>query len=280
MDWESLRRSTNVEDRRGLGRGGGVAIGGGGLIVVLIASLLFGVNPLTLLGQLQGGGVTGGQVQQTPENDQQAQFAERILGDTENVWGAIFQKAGRQYTPTTLVLYDGQTNAGCGLASAATGPFYCPTDQKVYLDLSFFRTLSGQLGVSGDFARAYVIAHEVGHHVQDELGILGKVDAQRQNADQRTANALSVKLELQADCFAGVWGHSTAQRNVIDNADVQTALNAAAAIGDDRLQKASQGYVVPDSFTHGSSAQRVSWFERGLKGGDLNQCNTFGAGQL
>ncbi len=276
MDWKDLRRSTNVEDRRGLGTGGGVAIGGGGLIVVLIASLLFGVNPLTLLGQLQGGDSGVGQVQRTPENNQQTEFASRILGDTEDVWSAVFQKAGRQYTPTKLVLYAGQTNAGCGLASAATGPFYCPQDQKVYLDLSFFRTLSGQLGAPGDFARAYVIAHEVGHHVQDELGILGEVDARRQRVGQRAANALSVRLELQADCFAGVWGHSTAQRDIITGGDVQTAIDAASAIGDDRLQKESQGYVVPDSFTHGTSAQRAQWFGRGLKSGDLKACDTFG----
>lgn len=273
MDWKNLRRSTNVEDRRG-GLGGGLAVGGGGLILALLASLLFGGNPLDYLGA--GSGTGGGQYQATPENDAQAQFAERVLGDAEDVWSGVFQKAGGQYTPTTLVLYDGQTNAGCGLASAATGPFYCPEDQKVYLDLSFFRTLSGQLGAPGDLARAYVVAHEVGHHVQDELGILGKVDAQRQRADQRTANALSVRLELQADCFAGVWGHSTAERNLIGSADVRTAINAAEAIGDDRLQKESQGYVVPDSFTHGSSAQRVAWFQRGLKSGDLNDCDTFG----
>lgn len=275
MDWKDLRRSTNVEDRRGAGLGGGVAIGGGGLILALLASFLFGGNPLDYLGLGGNSGAPSGQYQQTPENDQQAEFAERVLGDTEDVWSGIFQKLGRSYTPTTLVLYDGQTNAGCGLASAATGPFYCPEDRKVYLDLSFFRTLSSQLGAPGDFARAYVIAHEVGHHVQDELGILGKVDQQRQQADQRTANALSVKLELQADCLAGVWGHSTAQRDLISNADVQTAINAAASIGDDRLQQESQGYVVPDSFTHGTSAQRVAWFERGLKSGDLNDCNTF-----
>ena len=276
MDWERLRRSTNVLDRRGRG-GGGLAIGGGGLILAVLASLIFGGSPLDYLGGTGGGTTTTGQYEASPANDRNRQFVEAILGDTEDVWGGIFRKAGATYQQPTLVLFEGRDQSGCGTATAATGPFYCPADRNIDIDLSFFRTLEERLGAPGEFARAYVIAHEVGHHVQNELGILGKVNAQQQRVSRTQANALSVRLELQADCFAGVWANSTAQRSIIDQADVRSGINAAAAIGDDRLQQQSQGYVVPDSFTHGSSEQRVAWFTRGLKSGDVNACDTFSA---
>ncbi|AFZ68736.1 KPN_02809 family neutral zinc metallopeptidase [Deinococcus peraridilitoris] len=274
MDWEQLRRSRNVVDRRGGGVGGGLAVGGGGLIFALLASLLFGGSPLDYLGAGSSSG-TQGQVQQTPANDRNADFVSAILGDTEDTWAAIFQKAGRQYNPPRLVLFDGTVNSGCGSASSATGPFYCLLDRQVYMDLSFFRTLETRLGASGDFARAYVIAHEIGHHIQNELGILPRVQEQQQRLSRAQSNALSVRTELMADCLAGVWGHYTAQRGIIDGADVRSAMTAAEAIGDDRLQQQSQGRVVPDSFTHGSSAQRVAWFQRGLQSGNIDDCDAF-----
>jgi len=272
MDWEKLRRSGNVQDRRGRGVPGGVAIGGGGALIIAIISMLLGVNPASILGQ---GGNTSGNYPSTPQNDRAAEFAGRILGSTEDVWTGIFQKSGRTYNPTTLVLYEGATRSGCGNANSAVGPFYCPRDQGVYLDLSFFNDLATRFGAPGEFANAYVIAHEVAHHVQDELGISDRVAQQQARADQRTANALSVRLELQADCFAGVWAHHVRNQGIVDVTDVRAAINAAQAIGDDRLQRASQGYVVPDSFTHGSSAQRAAWFQRGLENGDPNSCDTF-----
>ncbi|PYE51880.1 KPN_02809 family neutral zinc metallopeptidase [Deinococcus yavapaiensis] len=272
MDWERLRRSTNVQDRRGGGLGGGLAIGGGGALLIALVSLLFGANPADVLNQLgAGGSQSGGQYERTPENDRQADFAARILGSTEDVWSGIFQRSNKTYTPTQLVLFDGVDSSACGSANAATGPFYCPSDQDIYLDLSFFRQLE-QLGGSGDFARAYVIAHEVGHHVQQELGIEQQVRSQQAGLSQAGANALSVRLELQADCFAGVWGHGASDIANLTDADYRQAINAAASIGDDRL---SGGRATPDSFTHGSSQQRVTWFQRGLESGDPNKCDTF-----
>jgi uncharacterized protein len=280
MDWHRMRRSQNVEyrnDRRAFGGRAGIGIGG--FIVVLVLGWLMGVNPLYLVSMLQEGGDEPLSRVQTelPPNNQNTEFVRAILGDTEDTWGAIFQRSGQSYEEPRLVLFSGTVQSACGFASAAVGPFYCSRDEEVYLDLSFFEELSQRFGAPGDFARAYVIAHEVGHHIQHLLGISARVQAQRARADAVTSNALSVRQELQADCFAGVWGHSTAKRGLVDRADIAAALNAAAQIGDDRLQKRTQGYVVPEAFTHGSAAQRVQWFKKGLERGDPGQCNTFTA---
>lgn len=285
MDWENMRRSDNVEDQRGRsgfgGRGAPLGLGLGGLVMVLILSALFGVNPLYLLGLLQeSGGPPPHVAVSPPADDRQTEFVRAILGDTEDVWGAVFQRAGKRYDAPKLVLFTGAVQSACGLASAAVGPFYCPRDAEIYLDLSFFQELSQRFGASGDFARAYVIAHEVGHHVQNLLGTMKNVQAHQTRTDEASRNALSVRQELQADCLAGVWGHHTAQRGLIDQTDVQSALHAAAQIGDDRLQRRTQGTVVPEAFTHGSSEQRVRWFRTGLQSGDPNQCNTFAVAQL
>jgi predicted metalloprotease len=274
MDWEQLRRSTNVQDRRGGGLGGGLAIGGGGAILIALVSLLFGANPGDVLNNLTGGG-SAGQYERTPENDRNADFAARILGGTEDVWTDIFQKSGRTYQPAGLVLYDGTTSTqGCGGANANVGPFYCPADKSIYIDLRFFREMETRFGAGGDFARAYVIAHEVGHHLQQELGIEQQVRQLQERSDRVGRNRLSVLLELQADCFAGVWGNRTADVVNLSQADIREAVNAAAAIGDDAL---TQGRASPDSFTHGTSEQRVSWFTRGLKSGSVDSCDTFSA---
>lgn len=268
-----------MEDRRstwGGGLGRGVSIGGGGIILVLLASLLLGVNPLEVLGGLQGAPPTT-QVQKSPADDRTADFVSAVLGDTEDTWNNIFQQQlGADYQEPRLVLFSGGVESACGFAQTASGPFYCPLDQRVYLDTAFFRQIQAAAGPDADFARAYAIAHEVGHHVQHLLGISDQAQRQMARSSIGTRNAISVRLELQADCLAGVWGHYTAQRGLIENADVQSALNAAAQIGDDYLQKQNQGYVVPDAFTHGSSEQRVSWFRRGLQSGDIRQCDTFG----
>ena len=281
MDWQRMRRSQNVEYRGGgRGFGGRAGVGIGGFIVVLVLSWLMGVNPLYLVDMLQeGGDGPPSQVQtETPPNSQNTDFVRAILGDTEDTWGAIFRRSGQSYKEPKLVLFTGAVQSACGFASAAVGPFYCSRDEEVYLDLSFFEELSHRFGAPGDSARAYVIAHEVGHHIQHLLGIGARVQAQRAQADVVTSNALSVRQELQADCFAGVWGHYTAKRGLVDRADIAAALNAAAQIGDDRLQKRAQGYVVPEAFTHGSAAQRMQWFKKGLESGAPDQCNTFTAG--
>ena len=294
MDWENMRESSNVEDRRGQGGGGGfglpgggVAVGGGAAIIIALISLIFGINPASILGgggggttsqpQTQGGQSAQGGGSSAASEDEGRRFASKILGSTEDAWGSIFQKSGQTYTPPRLVLYTGSTQTGCGQGDAAVGPFYCPRDSRVYLDLDFFSELQSRFGAGGDFADAYVIAHEVGHHVQNLLGISDKVEQAQARASETGANQLSVRLELQADCFAGIWGNY-ARGVAVDNitqADVQEAVNAAQAIGDDALQKAGQGYVVPDSFTHGSSAQRIKWFTRGLQSGNINNCDTF-----
>jgi uncharacterized protein len=228
---------------------------------------------------MQGGSAAapGGQVEEAPaQDDQESEFVKKILGDTEDTWNAVFQKQmGSKYPAPKLVLFSGQTRSGCGAAQQQMGPFYCPVDQKVYLDMGFFRQIQAAGGEHAEFARAYAIAHEVGHHIQNVIGVMDKVNAQRQQSDEATSNALSVRVELQADCFAGVWGHYTAQKGVLDKQDLTAALNTAAQIGDDYLQKRAQGYSSPETWTHGSSQQRVKWFTLGLKSGDVNQCNTF-----
>lgn len=275
MKWEDLRRSQNVEDRRGRGprMGGPAGIGIGAVILALLGGLLFGVSPADILAQLQGGTVTTAPAPQSPSaNDRDSQFVRSIVGDLEDTWGQMIQG----YRPPQLVLFDGQVESACGFADAAVGPFYCPRDAKVYLDTSFFDQLERLTrGQASDFAKAYVIAHEVGHHIQNLLGISDKVRAQQARSSQTVANQLSVRLELQADCLAGVWGHYAQRRGLLEFGDVEGAIAAASAIGDDNLQRRSQGYVVPDAFTHGSSEQRVGWFNRGFQTGDPNRCDTF-----
>ena len=296
MLWKKGRRSDNVVDARGDdsgGGGGGMRIGGKGLslgAVVLIVGfgLLTGQDPMQILGQLTGQTsqpqtAPASQTRQAPPaNDQQAEFVRSILGDTEDTWQAIFKQAGKQYRDPKLVLFSGRVNSACGLASSATGPFYCPADQQVYLDMSFFNEMAQRFSAAGDFAQAYVIAHEVGHHVQTLLGVSAQVDAARQRGQRMEgAGGLSVRLELQADCLAGVWANSAQKRlNWLEPGDIEEALNAANSIGDDRLQQQGQGRVVPDSFTHGTSAQRVRWFKTGFAQGQISQCDTFKAQSL
>ena len=283
MKWQGQRQSTNVEDRRASGRGvrlgGGVGIGT--IVVALIAGWVFGINPLTVIGMLEGGPPQQVPAQAPPSDDTMAQFVSVVLADTEDTWKQLFARSGSQYREPKLVLFRDATPTACGQGQAAMGPFYCPADERVYIDLSFYETLKHRLGAPGDFAQAYVIAHEVGHHVQHLLGITDKVDAMRGRVSEAQYNALSVRLELQADCFSGVWAHHADKaRQLLEQGDVEEALNAASQIGDDALQRRSGGTVVPESFTHGTSEQRVSWFRRGLQTGDLQQCNTFEATQL
>ena len=287
MKWEGNRESDNVEDRRGSGGGGGMpvfggrSIGIGTIVIALLGGWVLGINPLTILGLLSGGGMPA-QVQQAPAqrppaDDTMARFVSTVLADTEDVWQAVFREGGGRYQEPRLVLFRGATPTACGTGQAAMGPFYCPADQKVYIDLGFYETLKSRLGAPGDFAQAYVIAHEVGHHVQHLLGISTKVRQQQQGLSQAAQNKLSVKLELQADCFAGVWGYHMEREQVLEHGDLEEALNAAQAIGDDRLQQRGQGRVVPDSFTHGSSAQRLAWFKKGFDSGKPASCDTFAA---
>lgn len=280
MRWRKGRRSSNIEDRRGQRLRGGAFKGGIGTIVVALALGYFlGIDPSVLLQLQQGLGsatTTETDYQPTPEEAELADFVSVVLADTEDTWREIFSKAGRTYEEPKLVLFSGSVRSACGMASAAMGPFYCPADQKVYIDLSFFSDLRQRHGAPGDFAQAYVIAHEVGHHVQTLLGTSKQVRQAQQGLGKSAANALSVKLELQADCYAGLWGnHADRSRQVLERGDIEEALNAATAIGDDRLQKQAQGYVVPESFTHGTSEQRVHWFKRGIEYGDDGKCNTF-----
>ncbi|MGN6703021.1 MAG: KPN_02809 family neutral zinc metallopeptidase [Burkholderiaceae bacterium] len=284
MEWDGNRESDNVEDRRGEGGGGGFPIGGGTLgigtvVVAVVASYFLGISPGTILSLLGGGGSAPVSApSHAPANDQTTRFVRTVLADTEDTWSALFSARGAQYRPPTLVLFTGSTPTACGTGQTATGPFYCPGDQKVYIDLSFYQDLRDRFHAPGDFAQAYVIAHEVGHHVQNLTGIMEKVDSVRRHASQVQANAISVRLELQADCFAGVWGHHS--RIKLDPGDVDEALHAANAIGDDTLQRETQGTVVPDSFTHGTSAQRAHWFKRGFDSGRMTDCNTFADGAL
>jgi predicted metalloprotease len=281
MRWKTGRRSSNIEDRRGRRVAGGTVFKGsvGTIVLTLALAYFLGIDPQVLLQLQQGGGQPEvvEDYQPTPQEVQLADFVSVVLGDTEDTWREIFSQSGRSYEEPTLVLFSGAVKSACGMANAAMGPFYCPADRKVYIDLAFFEDLRRQHGAPGDFAQAYVIAHEVGHHVQTLLGISSQVRSAQQGLGKADANALSVQQELQADCFAGLWGyHADRSRQVLEEGDIEEALNAATAIGDDRLQKQGQGYVVPESFTHGTSRQRVEWFKRGIESGDFERCNTFG----
>lgn len=281
MRWESGRRSSNVEDRRRAS--GPVMVGGGLVTLVLVLVVMFlGGDPRPLLNQMQQPGPPANAPRGAvdPEEEKLADFVKVVLADTEDVWTNLFAEQGRNYRQPTLVLFTGRVESACGLASAAVGPFYCPVDEKVYIDLAFYEELQEKYNAPGDFAQAYVIAHEIGHHVQKQLGTSDKVIALQRRVGKREANELSVRLELQADYFAGVWGHYAWQRGLLDPGDLEEGLRAAAAIGDDRLQKQAQVYVVPDSFTHGSSAQRVRWFRKGLESGDMTQGDTFATDDL
>lgn len=290
MKWRNARRSSNIQDIRGRrgGGGGGLKLGLGGVAAVVVIGLLLGKSPMELLGlvtqvQQQMPADSAGPADAAPPvNDEASQFVASILGETEDVWGAIFEASGSQYTPATLVLFSGQVQSACGGASAAVGPFYCPADQKVYIDLSFFEQMERRLGGGGDFAEAYVIAHEVGHHVQTLTGISGRVNAIRQRGGNvEGAEGPLVRQELQADCYAGLWAHHAQRRHAwLEDGDLEEAMNTATAIGDDTLQRQGQGQVVPDSFTHGSAAQRVRWFRIGFESGDVGRCDTFAASQL
>jgi hypothetical protein len=290
MKWGGNRQSDNVEDRRGSGGSsgggfGGRSIGLGSVVIALVASVFFGVNPLTVLNILSGGSPEpqsqSAPAQKPPADDTMAAFVSTVLADTEDVWKAVFTQGGATYQEPKLVLFRGTTSTACGQGQAAMGPFYCPADQKVYIDLDFYDTLKNQLGAPGDFAQAYVIAHEVGHHVQNLMGITTKMEQMRGRVSQTDYNALSVRLELQADCFSGVWAnHAQAARQLLEQGDVEEAMNAAARIGDDALQRSRDGQVVPDSFTHGTSAQRQRWFDKGLKNGSVKGCDTFAAREL
>ena len=281
MRWDDLRESTNVEDvRASTGGGAGLKIGVGGTLLALVASYFLGIDPRLILGLM-----SAVPTQQsapaahygTPP-DQQGRFIAAVLGETEDTWSAIFQTQGLEYVPPKLVLYRDAMPTACGSGRAAAGPFYCPLDRKVYLDLSFFQQLAAEFQAPGEFAEAYVLAHEVGHHVQNLLGIADQVRSVQARASQAQGNQLSVKLELQADCFAGVWArHADQTKHILEQGDVESALRAASAVGDDTLQRRAQGYVVPESFTHGTSAERVDWFKRGLAGGSIQSCDTFSA---
>ena len=289
MRWEGNRQSDNVEDRRAGGGGGGFGFGGksigiGTIVIALLAWGVFGINPLTTIGVLGGAGSQVSQPapgQAPPANDQAAAFVSTVLASTEDAWTQIFRQGGAQYREPRLVLFRGATRTACGMGQSAMGPFYCPADQTVYLDMEFFETLQRQLNAPGEFARAYVIAHEVGHHVQTLLGTTGKVDSLRGRVSERENNALSVRMALQADCFAGIWANKSQQaKNWLEQGDLESAMNAAARIGDDHLQRQQTGMVRPDTFTHGSSAQRQRWFAQGFKTGSVQACDTFNAQSL
>lgn len=286
MRMDDQRESDYIEDRRG-GGGGGFGrgkLGIGGILVVLAISYFTGINPMTLMGIVEQTPLVQQEQQpakKPPAEDAEARFVSRVLASTEDVWTAAFAEKGQRYEPPRLVLFTGATPTACGTGQSAMGPFYCPGDQKVYIDLAFYRDLKDRFKAPGEFAQAYVIAHEVGHHIQNLLGIADQVQAARQRSDKLKANELSVRMELQADCLAGVWGkRADDMRGILESGDLEAALNAAAAIGDDRLQKQAQGRIVPESFTHGSSEQRMRWFRQGFDSGDMNRCNTFKAARL
>ena len=279
MRWQGRAGSGNIEDRRGMGMALPVGGGIGGLVLVLLISALTGTNPIDIINSSPSSSESVGTAgSESLENDPQAQFVSVVLKSTEEVWREVFREKGASYQDPRLVLFTDATQSACGVGQSAMGPFYCPVDQKVYLDLSFFRDLDARFGAPGDFAQAYVVAHEVGHHVQTLTGVSERVHAMRQRSSERQANQLSVQQELQADCYAGVWGHYAGRQGLLDPGDAEEGLRAAAAIGDDRLQKQSQGRVVPESFTHGSSEQRVRWLRTGMENGRMEACDTFNAG--
>ncbi|MES2976909.1 MAG: neutral zinc metallopeptidase [Pseudomonadota bacterium] len=286
MRWEGNRESGNVEDQRSAGGGmlGGRSVGIGTIVIALVGGWIFGINPLTILSMLSGGSpaqVQQGPAQRPPADDTMARFVSTVLADTEDVWKVVFSQSGATYQEPKLVLFRGAVATACGQGQSAMGPFYCPSDQKVYIDLDFYETLKNRLGAPGDFAQAYVISHEVGHHVQNLMGITGKMEQLRPRASKVEYNAMSVRLELQADCFAGLWAnHAQKARSILEQGDIEEAMNAAQKIGDDALQQKSQGRIVPDSFTHGTSAQRARWFNTGLQSGQVKACDTFAARQL
>jgi uncharacterized protein len=278
MKWQGRAGSGNIEDRRGMGMALPVGGGIGGLVLLLLFSALTGTNPIDIINSSPPPTESVGTGGDSVESDPQAQFISVVLKDTEDIWNQIFRDRGADYQEPRLVLFTNATQSACGVGQSAMGPFYCPADQKVYLDLSFFRDLDTRFGASGDFAQAYVVAHEVGHHVQTITGVSERVHGARSRMSEREANQLSVRQELQADCYAGVWGHYAARQGLLEPGDAEEGLRAAAAIGDDRLQKQSQGHVVPESFTHGSSEQRVTWLRRGLDNGKVEACDTFAGG--
>jgi len=287
MRWESGRQSENVEDRRGVNMSRRVVGGGIGTVLLVLVALYFGIDPSIILDQSQmtvPGTSAPSQSEPysaSPEEKRLAEFVSVVLADTEDTWQTLFRGMGKTYEEPKLVLFSGAVESACGTASTAVGPFYCPMDQKVYIDLKFYNDLKNRFGAPGDFAQAYVIAHEVGHHVQNLLGIAEKVQSLRSRSNETEANKLSVMMELQADCLAGVWAHHADRaRKILEQGDIEEALNAASSIGDDRMQRQARGYVTPDSFTHGSSAQRVRWFKRGIETGNVGQCNTFQADRL
>jgi predicted metalloprotease len=286
MRWEGNRESRNVEDARGAGGGRGLRVGGGlgvgSIVIALVAGWVLGINPLQILGMMSGDGApTAEQVQAPPPDDPMARFVSVVLADTEDVWRAKFQQRGAVYREPTLRIFRGATATACGQGQSAMGPFYCPADERVYIDLRFYELLRSRLGAPGDFAQAYVIAHEVAHHVQKVLGVHEHVAALRGRLTEVQNNALSVRVELQADCFAGIWAHDAqAARQVLEEGDIEEALQAASQIGDDAMQSRSRGTIVPESFTHGTSAQRVAWFKRGLRRGNLDDCDTFAASDV
>ncbi len=281
MRWQTGRRSGNVEDRRGQRIGRRVAGGSIGTVILVLVAMYLGVDPSIVLQSRTGASLSTSYPPQTsslPTNDAMRDFVSVVLADTEDTWRELFRQMNKTYQDPTLVLFSNAVNSACGYARAAVGPFYCPADSKLYIDLSFYQDMKQRFQAPGDFAQAYVIAHEIGHHVQNLLGIAPRIQARREQVDEVQANALSVMMELQADCFAGVWAHHADRtRHILETGDVEEALNAASAIGDDRLQRRSMGYVIPESFTHGSSAQRVYWFRQGLTSGDIRDCNTFQA---
>jgi uncharacterized protein len=280
MRWQLGRKSDNVEDRRGSGTSGPMIVSGGiGTLILAVVITLLGGDPRMVF--QDSAPAQNSQVSRSPQEEQLVDFVSVVLADTEDTWKSLFSKMGGTYEEPKLVLFSGTVDSACGYAQAAMGPFYCPADRKVYIDLNFYEDLKNRHGAPGDFAQAYVIAHEIGHHVQNLLGISNKVHQMQRQVSKTEGNQLSVMLELQADCFAGIWAnHADRQRQILEQGDIEEALNAANSIGDDRLQRQAQGYVVPDSFTHGSSQQRVRWFSQGLKTGEIEQCNTFGAKNL
>ncbi len=285
MRWRAGRRSTNIEDRRRLRIPGGKKGGGIGILLLALVGMYFGIDPsliMNLGGNMQSAPTSGVQTTQPGTREQQeADFVSVVLADTEDVWSQVFNEMGGTYRQPTLVLFNGAAESACGLAQSATGPFYCPGDQKVYIDLAFFDDLKNQLNSPGDFAQAYVVAHEIGHHVQKLMGIMDQVHDLRRRLSKREYNQISVRLELQADCFAGVWANrANRMRNILEPGDIEEALNTASHIGDDRLQKQARGYVTPDSFTHGTSKQRVRWFRQGFSSGDIHTCDTFNTRNL